>query len=73
MAKEKVRCPFSGGFCRDCSEYRGRHYYLCFAKRYRGHVEGVEEQREERKVSPTNFRFDVPPLPKNPKWLVFKD
>jgi hypothetical protein len=39
MAKEDMICPFSGKLCRECPIYRGRHYYLCFSKRYRGHLE----------------------------------
>jgi hypothetical protein len=39
MAKEDMLCPFSGKFCRECALYRGRHYYLCFSKKYRGHLE----------------------------------
>jgi hypothetical protein len=39
MAKEDMLCPFSGKLCRECPLYRGRHYYLCFNKKYRGHLE----------------------------------
>jgi hypothetical protein len=39
MAKEEMLCPFSGKLCRECPLYRGRHYYLCFSKKYRGHLE----------------------------------
>ena len=39
MAKEVMICPFSGELCRECPIYRGRHYYLCFSKKYRGHIE----------------------------------
>jgi hypothetical protein len=42
MAKEDMLCPFSGELCRECPLYRGRHYYLCFSKKYRGHLEGSE-------------------------------
>jgi hypothetical protein len=42
MAKEDMLCPFSGKLCRECSLYRGRHYYLCFSKKYRGHLEKSE-------------------------------
>jgi hypothetical protein len=38
MAKEDMICPFSGKLCRECSIYRGRHYYLCFCQQYRGYV-----------------------------------
>ncbi len=43
MAKTPMRCPFSGKMCKECSAYRGRHYYLCNDKSYRGHIETKEE------------------------------
>jgi hypothetical protein len=42
MAKEDMLCPFTGKLCRECALYRGRHYYLCFNKKYRGHLEKSE-------------------------------
>jgi hypothetical protein len=42
MAKEDMLCPFSGKLCGECALYRGRHYYLCFSKKYRGHLEKSE-------------------------------
>jgi len=39
VAKEDMICPFSGKLCKECALYRGRHYYLCFCKKYRGHLE----------------------------------
>ncbi|MFC1934049.1 hypothetical protein ACFLWC_04845 [Chloroflexota bacterium] len=39
MAKEDMTCPFSGKLCGDCALYRGRHYYLCFSKKYQGNLE----------------------------------
>jgi YHS domain-containing protein len=39
VAKEDMICPFSGELCRECPVYRGRHYYLCFSKKYRGLLE----------------------------------
>ena len=38
MAKKNMICPFTGKLCRDCAIYRGRHYYLCFSKKYRGYL-----------------------------------
>jgi hypothetical protein len=38
MAKQDMLCPFTGKLCRECGLYRGRHYYLCFSKKYRGHL-----------------------------------
>jgi hypothetical protein len=48
MAKEKMLCPFSGKLCQECPLYRGRHYYLCFNKSYRGHLENADEAAEEK-------------------------
>jgi len=38
MAKIPMLCPFSKELCRECTVYRGRHYYLCFQKEYRGYL-----------------------------------
>jgi hypothetical protein len=48
MAKEKMLCPFSGQLCQECPLYRGRHYYLCFNKSYRGHLENADEAAKEK-------------------------
>ena len=29
-----MACPFSNKACVECAIYRGRHFYLCFAKAY---------------------------------------
>jgi hypothetical protein len=36
MSKVKMTCPISKGVCTECALYRGRHFYLCFSKEYRG-------------------------------------
>jgi len=38
MAKIPMLCPFSKELCRECTVYRGRHYYFCFRKEYRGYL-----------------------------------
>jgi len=38
MAKINMLCPFSHRLCDECPLYRGRHYYLCFCKKYRGYI-----------------------------------
>ncbi len=42
MAKSKMLCPFLGEECRECAVYRGRHYYLCFCRKYRGYIDEPE-------------------------------
>jgi hypothetical protein len=83
MAKAKMICPFSGELCVECPQYRGRHYYLCFAKKYRGYLEGKEKtgtQNIDRfgakgTLKATNSpRLPIPPpLKPSPTWLAFND
>jgi len=46
MAKQKMRCVFSEQLCRSCSLFRGRHYYLCFSRTYRGYLGAESVCRE---------------------------
>ncbi|MCX8021780.1 MAG: hypothetical protein N2745_03310 [Syntrophorhabdaceae bacterium] len=46
MAKVKMACPISKGPCVDCAIYRGRHFYLCFSKEYRGVSLGLDQIEE---------------------------
>jgi hypothetical protein len=38
MAKIEMVCPFTQRLCDECPLYRGRHYFLCFCKNYRGYI-----------------------------------
>lgn len=31
-------CPFTKEVCTECAIFRGRHWYLCFCKEYRGYT-----------------------------------
>jgi len=83
MAKTKMICPFSGKLCKECPQYRGRHYYLCFAKKYRGYLGDTEDTatQEKRHLGPKDahkvtdsYRLPIPPpLKPSPTWLVFSD
>lgn len=71
MAKTKMLCPFSKELCQECPQYRGRHYYLCFAKQYRGYL-GDGEDNERNLANQKKFPIP-PPLKPSPTWLVFSD
>lgn len=43
MAKTSMICPFSNKLCVECELYRGRHYFLCFSKKYRGYLGPLKE------------------------------
>jgi hypothetical protein len=68
MAKEDMICPFSGKLCRECALYRGRHYYLCFSKKYRGHLEKPGEAAKGTNPGTSEAEYDehFEPLTKMP-------
>jgi hypothetical protein len=71
MAKEDMLCPFSGKLCRECALYRGRHYYLCFSKKYRGHLENPGEAANGTNPSTSEAEYDehFEPLTKMPSAI----
>jgi len=66
MAKEKMICPFSNRLCEECALYRGRHYYLCFYRKYRGYLgapgEGTEEDFQPVPGAGSKGKFEIPSL-----------
>ena len=64
MAKENMMCPFSGKLCRNCPIYRGRHYFLCFDEKYRGHITGVDSDIKKNTLAkPENKTKDFIQIP----------
>ena len=59
MAKARMLCPFSGQLCKDCPVYRGRHFYLCFCEKYRGHLSEPGEAPLTSRTG-SNGKFDMP-------------
>ena len=72
MAKRKMNCPFSGKGCKECPIYRGRHYFLCFSKRYRGvigdRVENFEEAMRNTTFFPASRNEKKEPKVSMDKW-----
>jgi len=75
MAKVKMICPFSKGLCVECAQFRGRHYYMCFCSRYRGHLGHSEESATQALDDRAKRRkFEVSRvIPNSPTWLVLND
>jgi len=61
VAKTKMLCPFSSNLCEECALYRGRHYYLCFCDKYRGHLADTGETPAfiDSGLSPMR-KFEIP-------------
>lgn len=75
MAKTKMLCPFSNELCQECPVYRGRHYFLCFHDKYRGHL-GDPGKKHKPRVWQTEPqpKLEIPlSLPHSPKWLAFNE
>ena len=75
MAKTKMLCPFTKELCRDCAQYGGRHYYLCYCSKYRGFIEDPEDRTErESRRREAKEEFDFPAqLPQSSTWLVLNE
>jgi len=75
MAKTKMLCPFSKELCRECPQYRGRHYYLCYSTKYRGYLGDRENKAGKRSLSGrVDQKFEIPQLPlSSPKWLALNE
>ncbi len=55
-------CPFSGRLCRDCAIYTGRHYFLCYSKKYRGSLGLWSEGERERLHQKPERAFEIPEI-----------
>ncbi len=51
VAKTTMLCPFSNRLCKECAVYRGRHYYLCFCRQYRGSLRRPDESAPGKPAS----------------------
>jgi 4-aminobutyrate aminotransferase-like enzyme len=76
MARAKMVCPITKGVCTECPIYRGRHFYLCFAKAYHGvslDAEQIDQLKAQYKSKGNNGQdktFGIPDaISKSTKWL----
>jgi hypothetical protein len=75
MAKTRMVCPFSNKLCKECPQYRGRHYFLCFHANYRGYLGDSGKKHPHRAWQvESQPQFEIPLLlPPSPKWLAFNE
>jgi len=71
MAKTKMLCPFSKKLCFECSQYRGRHYYLCFNTKYRGYLSAPKNERNQESSLRGVMTFQMPAhMSHSATWLT---
>jgi hypothetical protein len=74
VAKTKMLCPFSGELCRECPQFRGRHYYLCFYGKYRGYLGSAADKTDQESWSSGfSAKFEMPEIPPSPSRLVLNE
>ena len=65
MARYEMECVFSRERCRECALYRGRHYYLCYDRSYRGRISPPPPPADEHAAAPASpwhkEFFETPP------------
>ncbi len=67
-SKETTTCPFSGGACRQCAIYRGRHFELCAS-----HNANLKKARAAKAKAWTNsasIKWGMPEIPKDLKIKI---
>ncbi len=60
MAKAEMLCPFSSKLCKECSVYRGKHYFICYCETYRGYLK--PKVKKANPFKKPNGKFDIPAL-----------
>jgi hypothetical protein len=65
MARHKILCPISGTACVECAIYRGRHYYLCYSKNFRGTSFDPERMKELKAAESKNENDKTFGMPKD--------
>lgn len=56
MAKLDFRCPITHVVCKDCSLYRGRHYFLPFCRYYRDRTQNPVDPARPAPVTAESFK-----------------
>ncbi len=57
MAKADMICPFSRKMCKECEIYRGKHYFLCYCRSYRGYLGGPKAGTQSiSQINQINFK-----------------
>jgi hypothetical protein len=76
MARVKMICPITKGPCVECAIYRGRHFYMCFSKKYHGvslGAEQIDELKAQYKSKDNNDhdkKFGMPDdIQKSSQWM----
>lgn len=61
-SKETTTCPFSGGPCRQCAIYRGRHYELCAL--HNDNVKKIRAAKAKAWTDPASVKWGVEEIPR---------
>jgi len=63
MSKEIIVCPFSGGVCRQCAIYRGRHFELCAL--HNTDLKKTRAAKAKAWTDPASTKWGIAEIPKD--------
>ncbi len=68
MSMETTICPFSGGACRQCAIYRGRHFELCASNN--ASLKRIRAAKAKTWTDPASIKWGTPEIPKDLKIKI---
>jgi len=68
MSKETTVCPFSGGACRQCAIYRGRHFELCAS--HSPHLKELRAAKAKAWTDRSSTKWEMPEIPDGVKIKI---
>ncbi len=67
-SREATICPFSGGACRQCAIYRGRHYELCAL--HDANLKKTRAAKAKAWTDPASTKWGMPEIPNDLKIKI---
>jgi hypothetical protein len=68
MSKEGTICPFSGGACRQCAVYRGRHFELCAS--HNAPLKEIRAAKAKVWTDQISTKLEIPKIPEDVKIKI---
>ncbi len=63
--KDVMICPFSGGVCKQCAIFRGRHFELCAS--HNAHLREIRAAKARAWTNRSSAKLEMPEIPKDIK------
>jgi len=68
ISQEVATCPFSGGMCKQCAVYRGRHFELCVLHNVR--LKEIRAAKANAWTKHFSTKWEMPEIPEGVRIIV---